>query len=91
MEKGRIKEKKRIEGKFRSYGDFFEEITGKKASDCGSILDVEKEVEKVLGRKLRLKSFGSNLIPRHGSVLPLSENDVGAIDKELDVLLKKAG
>lgn len=89
MKIGRIKDEEKAVTKIRKYGDFFEELTGKKASDCESILEVEKEVEKKLKRRLQLKSFSSNIIPRHGSILPLSENNLEAIDRELDSLLKK--
>lgn len=90
MKIGRIKDGEKAVAKIRKYGDFFEELTGKKASDCVNILEVEKEIERKLKRKLQLKSFSSNIIPEHGSILPLSENNIEAIDRELDRLLKKA-
>lgn len=71
----------------RKPGDFFEEITGRKVSDCPSICDIGKAIEEALGRTLKVRSFGSNLVPCQ-SVFPLSSNDIGAINRELDALLK---
>ena len=71
----------------RKPGDFFEEIAGRKVSDCPSICEIGEAIEKALGHTLGVRSFASNFVPRQDT-FTLSSNDIGAIDKELDALRK---
>lgn len=73
--------------KKRRYGDFFEEITGEPISNCTSMGDIEKAVEKKTGEKLKFQYFNSTVIPRRGNVFPYSETDFEKIDNEIDAVL----
>lgn len=75
------------ENNVRKYGDFFKEIIGRKVSDCPSICEIGEAIEKALGHTLKVRSFASNFVPRQDT-FTLSDNDIGAIDKELDALRK---
>lgn len=71
----------------RKYGEFFEEITGKRIAECRGILEMEAAIEKNLGRKLEYSYFNSTVIPRRGNVFPHSKNDLQGVDAEIDSLL----
>ena len=76
-----------LERKERRLGDFFEEVTGKRITECADTGEIDKAIEAKLGHPLEYAYFNSSVIPRRGNVFPHSRNDLEAIDAEIDSLL----
>ena len=70
-------------------GSLFREITGRDPSSCKSILEAERVTERVIGKKLDIKEFPSELVPTRGTVFKIRNITTEEIDSDIDAHLKR--
>ncbi len=69
-------------------GELFKEVMGKNPSEYKSLEDLEKAIEKELGKKLDVEAFNSDLVPKRGNVFEVSTYSQD-LDKELDERIER--
>lgn len=68
------------------FGQFFREITGKRASDFSSLVEIDEAVEKARGGKLKIVLYESGVVHKRGNIFSYS-NDSRDLDAEIDKIL----
>jgi len=65
-------------------GDLFKKVAGKSPSEFSDLIEIEREVQKVLGKALVVEPFKSGLVPKRGNIFEVVPYQ-GDLDKDLDV------
>ena len=69
-----------------TYGEFFRQLTGKKVDQFADLKAIDAVIEKSIGKKLHIESYGSNVVAKRGSVFHYTKRDEN-LNKKIDAYL----
>ena len=75
-------------GNVTKTGYFFRRATGREATRCENLIEVDQVVEATLRRRLAVRTYRTDVIGEHRNVFPIVDSAVD-LDRQIDAELSR--